>query len=74
MDLGFRFDEHHELTELPADLAAVLAGVTARQAASPTAFRQARIESAPVADTLFASADGAFNGTVAAALARWGEE
>lgn len=75
MDLSFtRFDRDVELTTLPADLAVLMVGVVARQAASPTAFRHARIASNPPTATLFAPVHGAFNGPVATALMRWKDE
>ena len=75
MDLSFpRFDKDVELTVLPPDLAVLMAGVAARQAASPTAAEQARIGRVDTEATLFAPLDGAFNGTVAAALMRWKDE
>ena len=75
MDLSFpRFESHEELTELPGDVAVLITGVAARQAASPTAQAQARFGAAAIDSRLFAPVHGAFNGTVAAALTRWKEE
>ncbi len=79
MDLSFaRFDRTQELQPLSGDLAVLLVGVAARQAASPTAAVQAAAEQAPdiVDDAerrLFAPDDGAFNGDMAAAINRWSE-
>jgi hypothetical protein len=43
LDLSYpRFDLKEELTELPGDVASLITGVAARQAASPTAQTQAR--------------------------------
>jgi hypothetical protein len=56
------------------DVGVLLVGVAARQAASPTAWVQARLtDGAERASrpTLFAPADGAFDGRVAVALGRW---
>lgn len=75
LDLGFpRFDRAHELAELPDDLAVLLVGVAARQAASPTAVGWARIGRISPQETLFAPLHGAFNGPVASAILRWKEE
>lgn len=70
MDAYFtRFEPHSELTVLPPDLAVLMVGVSARQAASPTASCWARIGAVPGEEALLAPADGAFNGGVAARLA-----
>ena len=75
MDLSFpRFELQEELTELPGDVAVLITGVAARQAASPTAQAQARFGLAQVDARLFAPLHGAFNGAMAAALTRWKEE
>ena len=66
MDLSFaRFEQDATVTVLPPDLAVLLVGVAARQAASPTALVQTRLERAIPADALFAPAHGAFNIAVA---------
>lgn len=75
MDLSFpRFDCDAELTVLPGDLAVLMVGVAARQAASPTALAQASVMLGPIDTRLFAPVDGAFNGAMARALVRWKEE
>ena len=88
LDLSFprfdrpRFDRAVEVTALPADLAVLMVGVAARQAASPTAVTLARAGARSEArfvlasfDTrLLAPLDGAFNGPMAAALTRWRDE
>lgn len=75
MDLSFpRFDKDTELTDLPSDLAVLMVGIAARQAASPTAAGWARINRAPENIALFAPLDGAFNGAVATALMKWKDE
>ncbi|WP_343526661.1 hypothetical protein [Sphingomonas sp.] len=72
MDLSFtRFERETELTVLPPDLAVLMVGATARQAASRTAAVQAGFARAPVDPVLFAPLDGAFNGQVARALTLW---
>ena len=74
MDLSFsRFEFDAPLTVLPPDLAVMMVGVAARQAASPTALCQSRLLRTPIAAALFAPLDGAFDGRVAAALRRWRE-
>ena len=72
MDLSFtRFERETELTVLPPDLAVLMVGATARQAASRTAAVQAGFLRAPVDPVLFQPLDGAFNGPMARALAWW---
>ncbi len=70
LDLSFaRFDRGTTITALPTDLAVLLATVTGRQAATPTARLQTRLawKRAPV--SLLHPADGAFDGWTAALLA-----
>ncbi len=57
-----RFDRDTELTVLPPDLAVLMVGATARQAASPTAAVQAGFARVSPDPMLFAPLDGAFNG------------
>jgi hypothetical protein len=57
---------------LPTELAVLLVGVAARQAASPTARIQARLVVAGVVTRPLAPVAGAFSATTAAALQRWG--
>ncbi|KQS03925.1 hypothetical protein ASG11_06420 [Sphingomonas sp. Leaf357] len=72
MDLSFsRFEFDAPLTVLPADLAVMMVGVAARQAASPTARSQAALLGFERVRGLFAPVHGAFNADVAAALIRW---
>jgi hypothetical protein len=63
------------ITALPTELAVLLAGVVARQAACPTARAQARLAFAGVArvvvDRPLAPVSGAFSALTAAALRRW---
>lgn len=54
---------------LPPDLAVLLVGVAARQAASPTAMAQARIEHSRRGEGGFTPAHGAFSRSVAGLLA-----
>jgi hypothetical protein len=70
LDVFFaRFEPHAELTVLPPDLAVLMVGVSARQAASPTAACWARLASGAGAESLLSPAHGAFNRAVAARLA-----
>ena len=72
MDLSFPpFIGPTELTILPADLAALMAGIAARQADSTTAHVQADLSYRAIDPRLFAPVDGAFNGPMAAAIIRW---
>ncbi|MDQ2879073.1 MAG: hypothetical protein M3R41_08365 [Pseudomonadota bacterium] len=75
MDLSFsRFDMDAKATVLPSDLAVMMVGVAARQAASPTALAQVRLAVAPAMCAWFAPLHGSFDAAVAAALTRWKEE
>ena len=61
MDLGFlRFDRAARQV-LPTDLAVLLVGMAARQAASPTARLAARLARTPAAAGLLAPQHGAFH-------------
>ena len=72
MDLSFaRLDRDFAVTAMPTELAVLLVGVAARQAASPTARVQARIGVAAPIDLMLAPPHGAFHALVAAALTRW---
>ncbi|PAX08050.1 hypothetical protein CKY28_10675 [Sphingomonas lenta] len=57
----------------PADLAVLLAGVLARQAASRTAAAQARLGRVDGIAGRFGPADGRFNAEAARTLAEWKE-
>ena len=60
------------ITALPTELAVLLAGVVARQAACPTARAQARLAFVSVVvDRPLAPVSGAFSALAAAALRRW---
>ena len=74
LDLSFPpFIGPTELTVLPADLAALMTGIAARQAGSTTAAIQGDLSYRAVDPRLFAPVDGAFNGPMAAAIIRWKE-
>lgn len=69
MDLSFtRFEADVTVTALPPDLAVLMVGVVARQAASPTAQAQARLPAPGHIRDWFAPVHGAFNHTVALRL------
>ena len=74
MDLSFlRFEPDARVTALPPDLAVMLVGVVARQAASPTAMLYTRLS--PTTETpWFAPAHGAFNLAMAQLLTAWKQE
>ena len=75
MDLSFaRLDREVAVTALPTELAVLLVGVAARQAASPTARAQAALVSAEPVDLLLAPEHGAFHWPAALALTRWKQE
>ena len=66
MDLSFsRFEADVTVTALPPDLAVLMVGVAARQAASPTAMLQARLPALFSRNDWFTPAHGAFNPVVA---------
>ena len=75
MDLSFaRLDRDVAVTAMPTELAVLLVGVAARQAASPTACVQARLTIVAPADSLLAPAHGAFHRDAALTLRRRQEE
>lgn len=72
MDLSFsRFALNAQPTVLPADLAVMVVGITARQASSPTARFQGNLMALPVTGDLFAPTHGCFNAEMAASITRW---
>ncbi len=72
MDLSFaRLDRDFAVTAMPIELAVLLVGVAARQAASPTARAQARLALVSPAETLLAPVHAAFHRAMAASLTRW---
>ena len=69
MDLSFRFDRDVTvMTAIPTELAVLMVGVAARQAASPTAQLQASLDRPRPAGGLMAPAHGAFNRAAEVAL------
>lgn len=71
MDLSFAQNRPGFATALPIDLAVLLVGVATRQAASPTARRQAMFVGGVASGDLLRPASGAFDVALAAALTRW---
>lgn len=75
MDLSYRFDraafDRAAVTAIPTELAILMVGVAARQAASPTARLQSDLEAMSPARGLFAPAHGAFNVSVERTLTDW---
>jgi hypothetical protein len=69
LDLSFaRLERGIAVTALPVDLAVLLAGASARQAASATARVQAKVAMARVSDGLLSPRHGSFHAAVAEAL------
>ncbi|WP_448662990.1 hypothetical protein ACG3SL_20535 [Sphingomonas sp. CJ20] len=64
-------DHGGRVTAMPTELAVLLVGIAARQAASPTARAQARLAIVAPVDTLLAPVHGAFHRAAALALTRW---
>jgi hypothetical protein len=74
VDLSFaRLERDVAVTAMPVELAVLLVGVAARQAASPTARVQARLATAAPVEALLAPVHGAFHRAAALALTRWGK-
>ncbi len=75
MDLSYlRFEHDASVTVLPPDLAVLLVGVAARQAASPTALAQAKLMPRSEMVSPFFPQSGAFDAAVAARIAEWRQE
>ena len=75
MDLSYlRFEHDASVAVLPPDLAVLLVGIAARQASSPTAMFQARIDTPTFAISPFRPPSGAFDAIVAARIAAWRQE
>jgi hypothetical protein len=69
LDLSFaRLERGIAITALPVDLAVLLAGASARQAASTTARVQATVTMVRVSDGLLSPRHGSFHPVVAEAL------
>jgi hypothetical protein len=71
VDLSFRFDRPFAVTAYPTELAVLMAGVAARQAASVTARLQAQISRAMPLHGLMSPTHGAFSLPAATALTHW---
>ena len=75
MDLSYlRFEHDASVAVLSPDLAVLLVGVAARQAASPTAMIQARSAPTMWADLPFAPTSVAFDERQAVRIARWRQQ
>jgi len=75
VELSFtRFEQDASLTALSPDLAIMMVGIAARQAASPTARLNARVSGVANAASLLAPLDGAFNRAAAMRIAAWQEQ
>ena len=75
MDLSYlRFDHDASVAVLPPDLAVLMVGISARQAASPTALIQTRQFARVIESSAFFPPSGAFDAQVAARIADWGQE
>lgn len=76
MDLSFpRFEKDRSAEGIPPELALLLVGIAARQAASPTALinqRGGTEKKSP--DLVLGGAAGAFNPATARSIARWAKE
>ena len=71
VDLNFaRFEADATVVALPPDLAVLMVGVAARQAASPTAMIQAQLPPAQSMPDWFSPVHGCFNLAVAQLIAR----
>lgn len=70
MDLNFaRFEADATVVALPPDLAVLMVGVAARQAASPTAMIQAQLPPVQSMPDWFSPMHGCFNLSVARLIA-----
>jgi hypothetical protein len=75
VDLSFaRLDRDVAVTAMPTELAVLLVGVAARQAASPTACLHTRLALSAPADALLAPEHGAFHRACSLALMQWKDE
>jgi len=75
VDLSFpRFEADTAVTILPPDLAVLMVGIAARQAASPTALYHTRLLPSMLGSDWFAPAHGAFNRSVADMLTQVQQE
>jgi hypothetical protein len=75
VDLSYlRFEHDASVAVLPPDLAVLLVGVAARQAASPTAMVQSQVAPTMPADSPFRPQAGAFDERQAERIERWTQE
>ena len=72
MDLSYlRFEHDASVAILPPDLAVLLVGIAARQAASPTAVSYAGLVPSAIYSSPFRPESGAFDSRQAARIERW---
>lgn len=75
MDLSYlRFEHDASVAVLPPDLAVLLVGIAARQAASPTAMMHMLFAPTVIADLPFRPRSGAFDARQAVRIERWRQE
>jgi hypothetical protein len=75
VDLSYlRFEHDASVAVLPPDLAVLLVGVAARQAASPTALAHTRFAPQVTDESIFSPPSGAFDAAVAARIFEWRQE
>lgn len=74
MDLSYTRFDTGRATALPVELAVLLVGVAARQAASPTARIATLATRRPSPDHLLRPESGSFSAAAAAALMKWQKE
>jgi hypothetical protein len=75
VDLSFaRLDRETAAIALPTELAVLMVGIAARQAASPTARAQARLDLVTPGEALLAPLDASFHSGAALSLRGWQHE
>jgi hypothetical protein len=70
----FRFEHDPSAVSLAPELAVLMVGVVARQAASPTAIAHTKITPEIGMTDVFAPGNGSFDERCAARIRRWKEE
>jgi hypothetical protein len=75
VDLSFaRLDRDWAAVAMPTELAVLMVGIAARQAASPTARAQARLDLMKPGEALLAPMHASFHRAVALSFRRWQPE
>jgi len=74
VDLSFARGRDFPVKALPTELAVLLVGVAARQAASPTARAQVGLDDPAEPSGALAPTHGAFHRAAAEALTRWQDQ